>query len=248
MKDFTCINSVDCKKIMCVTLLVTLGLPLVFFILSLIIFFYLEIGVFPEFLQSATDKGRDLINEIELSIAFIASMAAIAIAYITYSQLPPIRETLKMEFIRHLDEQWISPEITRVRCELWAVYWKELKKTNNESASVIIVQKYVEGLHTTAKNNPSKENMEKLFRYLNFVDVMGTIYIYKKKGVLKKEDLKGIYSGKLKRYLDFYKIYFENRCKESLNKINEYKDNVNKNIECKNKPNAMLLLMDMEKD
>lgn len=196
---------------------------------------------YPDFLQDSY-KANVLVNDIEITLAFIASMASIAIAYIAYSQVRPIKKTLKMEFIRHLDEQWISKEITEVRCELWAVYWAELKKTNNESDSVKKAQKYVEGLHITAENDPSKNNMKKLFRHLNFMDVMGTIYIYKNSGVLEEKDIKTLYAGRLKRYLDFYKIYFENRCKKTNYEENKYKEIINKNIKCKSKPNAMRLL------
>lgn len=236
MKIFCSMASICCKSLLAFFILILIS----FFLLWLVSIFQ-QLGPFPDFLK-IKDEGTNSVNEIDAVLAFIASVATVALAYIAYSQVSPIKNTLKMEFIRHLDEQWISKEITAVRCELWEIYWKELKKTNNEKHSVITVQKYVENLHTTAENDSSKENMEKLFQYLNFMDVMGTIYIYKNSGVLEEKDIKTLYAGRLKRYLDFYKIYFENRCKKTDSDDNKYEGNINKDIECKNRPNAMRLL------
>ncbi|HBN23292.1 MAG TPA: hypothetical protein DD412_08670 [Holosporales bacterium] len=199
---------------------------------------------YPDFIS----KKSTLLNDIEITLAVIASMAAIAIAYIAYSQVNPIRKTLKMEFIRHLDEQWISPEITKVRCELWEVYWMELKKENNKDLATHKVQEYVNDLYknsirclpaTTCTDqdkqernsnlNKEEKNIEKFFRYLNFADVMGTIYIYKENQVLKDDEIKTLYAGRLKTYLEFYKLYFD-LC---------YKDE-------KVEPNAMRLLKEWE--
>ena len=132
-----------------------------------------------------------------------------------------------------------------MRCELWGVYWIELENAKNntpqkgkgklsdeelEQEALKKVQEYIEGLHTVSKSASSEKNIKKLFRHLNFIDVIGTLYIYKKNGVLQKEEIKTLYAGRLKTYLEFYKTYFENRYQE------------------KTKPNAMLLLMDLEKD
>lgn len=194
-----------------------------YFLIALVIFFtapfilaiFKNIGIYPEFIEQLPGT-KDLVDDIALSLAFLSSLAAIAIACIAWSQIRPIKKTMKMDFIRHLDEQWITPNITRVRSELWALYWEEVLKTGSEKAALKKVQQYVRDLHRNAKKNPQGENgstkeinIEKLFRYLNFIDLMGTINIYKQNSVLDIKEIETLYAGRLKQYLRFYDMYFE---------------------------------------
>ena len=234
MKNSCSIASSCCKSLLGFLILIIASL----FLLCLVSIFQ-QLRPFPDVLNIKSE-GTNSVNEVDAALAFIASIATVALAYIAYYQVSPIKNTLKMEFIRHLDEQWISKEITEVRCELWEIYWNELKKTHgHKELAIDKVKTYVNDLYINSIKEPStsikynkndkegdqEKNIERFFRYLNFMDVMGTIYIYKNSGVLEEKDIKILYAGRLKRYLDFYQTYFDHCYREK-----------------RPKPNAMLLL------
>ncbi len=193
-----------------------LGILSFFVVIGIILAILKFFGSSPKFTKELPNVV-DLVTEITLLVAFISSLAAIAIVCVVYSQIRPIKKTMKMEFIRHLDEKWLSPEITKVRTELWGMYWKELEDVRVKKDAQMTVQKDVQNLYVEAKRNPlgvtekgsSENNAEKFFRYLNFVDLMGTIYIYKENSVLKEQDINRLFAGRIQEYLEFYTKYFE---------------------------------------
>ncbi len=190
--------------------------------------FFTRLGVFPEYL-SGNLYENDFIDEINFFISFMAAIATIAIAIGAYTQLRSLKEsskntgkTLQMDFVRHLDKQWCSKETTETRCELWTEYRKAIKRKDDcwpdicekackKEVGIKAVQNHVVQIDEKGESEPTVENNKKLFEHLNFLELMGSIYLYRKQEIIDDEMLQNLFAGKLHTYLKFYRVYLNER-------------------------------------
>ena len=194
-------------------------------------------GEYPSVLSGVKDNP---INEIEVSLAFLASIATIAIAIGAWTQLRALKQssensatTLQMDFVRHLDQQWCSKETTEIRYELWTEYRKAKKhkrgcwpdvweKKCEKEAGIRGVQCHVMKIDTDSDSDPTLENNKKLFEHLNFLELMGSIYLYKKQKIIDDEMLKNLFAGRLHTYLKFYEKYLKSHYSDKLDDEQPY--------------------------
>ncbi len=186
--------------------------------------FFICLGVFPEYLSQGLQKDN-FVDEVQIFISFMASIATIAIAIGAYTQLRSLKEssentgkTLRMDFGHHLDKQWCSKENTAVRQELWTEYRKAIKRKDDcwsgvcekaceRKVGIRAVQNYVVQVDEKGESEPS--NNKALFEHLNFLELMGSIYLFKEEGVLDDELLQNLFAGRLHMYLKFYETYLK---------------------------------------
>jgi hypothetical protein len=124
-------------------------------------------------------------------------------------QLKTQAHLAEAEFITHIDQEWCSAEMTAVRAELWGKYFKAQKMNASEALQMEEVQNHIIKIEENARKSPTKKNMAHLFRLLNFLELLGTIYILREKAPIKDPILKEIFGGRLKKYLEFYEQYFK---------------------------------------
>jgi len=183
---------------------------------------------------------ENLINEIEVSLAFLASIATIAIAIGAYTQLRALKQssknsatTLQMDFVRHLDQQWCSKETTETRYELWTEYRKAIKRKDDcwpdicekackQEVGIKAVQNYVVQIDEKGKSEPTIKHNKELFEHLNFLELMGSIYLYKKQEIIDDEMLKNLFAGRLHTYLKFYEKYLKSHYSDKLDDKQPY--------------------------
>ncbi len=140
-------------------------------------------------------------QDVSHFLSFLSLLTTVGIAIIAYSKLKPMAEKADAEFIFHIDERWCSPEITNVRCALWKVY-REGKGKNKEYDEKQAFQRVWEHIDVIKTHNS-----EEMYRYLNFLELLGTISLFHEKGYLKEDLLEKIFGGTLKTYIRFYEGY-----------------------------------------
>lgn len=160
-------------------------------------------------------------GEVHAFFYFISGFATSAIFLGSWVQLKGINKKNKADFLLEIDKRWCSEEITAVRKELWTMYTKNRKGmgTTQDNISDLLEA------HKTVDEH-LKENIDTLFRHLNFIELLGAIHAG---NYLTKAELRVIYGGQLENYLRFYEKYLtdlnnSNNSNDSngLNNLNAY--------------------------
>ncbi len=173
------------------------------------------------FIKDEPNGNGSAVAEVNAFLYFLSGAGAILLALIAYKQIRPIRQTAKAKFLLRIDERWTSKEITEVRQMLWGEYRKAKKKHGKnrylrgenfndkqnskiKELSIDTVGDHIIEIH---KNN----NLEILFKYLNFMELMGTIYKMKEDGLIEDNLLKNLFGKKLRTYILFYEKYLNDK-------------------------------------
>ncbi len=162
-----------------------------------------------DFLQlndQSSGSNKDIYHELLIYLTLIGTLAAIA-----YNQIRGVRNSMKMDFIRDLDEKWTSKEMTEIRSELFAKYWKGSKNLPRKPSLVKNVHSYLESLYQKSKEGCNVSTL-KYIQALNLLDILGTVSIAKKDKILNDGEVKKMFGGQVKQYLHFFAVY-ENRFK-----------------------------------
>ena len=152
------------------------------------------------FIKDIWSGGLD--GEIHALLYFFTGIATSAIFIGSWVQLQGINKKNKADFLLEIDKRWCSEEITAVRKELWTMYTKNRKGMGTTQDNINDLLE----AHKKVDEN-LKENIDTLFRHLNFIELLGAIHAG---GYLDEAELRVVYGGKLPLYLKFYKVYFEN--------------------------------------
>lgn len=157
--------------------------PIVIFIisvfLSIILIWFFQSSheaiqnIVVDFLQlngQSSRSNKDIYHELLIYLTLIGTLAAIALCVIAYSQIKGIKNSMKMDFIRDLDEKWTSKEMTEIRAELFAKYWWNLKNLPRKHSSVENVHSYLESLYQNSKEGCNVSTL-KYIQALNLLDI-----------------------------------------------------------------------------
>lgn len=191
--------------------------------------------------NSAVAEYQSFLSILSLLISVaVAWVAYTQLKNIAFQSSAEVKQSKKQadkaeaEFLIHLDKEWCSTEITNVRSELWGKYKKSQDKHRKnkfsedqiKALSSMDVQNYIVHVDEEAVLNPEapdemldgkESKIEHLFRLLNFVELLGTIYILRKKEFIDDPLLKNIFGGRLLTYLEFYQEYFKQHTPSTLN-------------------------------
>lgn len=209
---------------------------LILFVSSIFFSLIIDFLVSTESLQNYyknSENEESFLKELGISLTCLASIATMAIAIGAYTQLRSLKEsskntgkTLRMDFVRHLDKQWCSKENTEIRCKLWKIY-REKQLSEPKKDAIEAVGKAILRDDKENERHPNHVNTKTLFEHLNFLELMGSIYLYKRNDIIDDGMLQKLFAGKLHTYLKFYRIYLNERPK--------------------NEPYALKLLEDLDK-
>lgn len=173
------------------------------------------------------------VAEFNAWLYFLSGAGAIILAYVAVKQLPSISKESEIQshmavaqFLLHIDKEWYSKEMTHVRRELWEVYRKARKEKKLKEKAINEVKKYIMHLEDKSKDHPNSKNMKALFQHLNFLELLGTIYIFKKRKLIEDEEkfFQEIFGGKLHIYLKFYREYLKKYSDCNASKLLDYMD------------------------
>lgn len=174
--------------------------------------------VTPNTTEVENETENSAVAEYQSFLSILSLLISVVVAWVAYKQFPKIANQAEAEFINHIDERWCSKEITTVREELWIEYRKA--KNNNYGDDDLAkqeVQNYILKLDDKARQYPSQRNMETLFRHLNFLELLGIIYILREKEFIDDPFLTSVFGNRLKQYLEFYEKYFEHHKSSTIN-------------------------------
>lgn len=182
--------------------------------------------------SSKSPQGDSAVAEFEAWLYFLSGAGTVILAYVAIQQLPFISKQSETQshiaiaqFLLHIDERWCSEEMTEVRSELWRKYREERNKQNKKEKAIEMVGKYVVSVEEKCKKKPNKKNMKHFFRHLNFIELLGTIYFFKKRKLIEKEEdfFRELFGGELHMYLKFYESYLKERSRKDNIDSNAYK-------------------------
>lgn len=190
--------------------------------------------VTPNTTEVENETENSAVAEYQSFLSILSLLISVAVAWVAYQQFPKIAYQAEAEFLIHLDKEWCSTEITNVRSELWGKYKKSQDKHRKnkfsedqiKALSSMDVQNYIVHVDEEAVLNPEapdemldgkESKIEHLFRLLNFVELLGTIYILRKKEFIDDPLLKNIFGGRLLTYLEFYQEYFKQHTSSTTN-------------------------------
>ncbi len=168
-------------------------------------------------------ESGSAVEEIHAFFYFLSGVGTILLVYVAYMQLGPINKTAKAEFLLRIDERWNSKEITRTRKKLWTEYrigkkgYKRICEKTKHLKGIQKAGQHIVDIH----KDPAQIDL--LFEYLNFMELLGTINYIREKGLIENDFVGNLFGGKLKTYVEFYELYFigEFGCKNDDNPANE---------------------------
>lgn len=167
-------------------------------------------------LGNPVEKEISAVAEYQSFLSILSLFISLIVAWIAWQQFPKVAtqsekqaQLAEAEFITHIDQEWCSEKITQVRAELWGIYRDAKNRPMTHEDCLREVQRHVISVDQRAKNEPTEVYMEHLFRLLNFLELLGTIYILHKKKLIDDDLLVNIFGGRLKTYLEFYEGYFD---------------------------------------